>query len=94
MLSAPLPYVATLSGWITTELGRQPWLVYGLFRTSEGVTSNLSAGNTLFSLLGFIGLYTIAGLLYLTLVIQTVSQGPADLTDRNAPQLIERNGNV
>jgi cytochrome d ubiquinol oxidase subunit I len=94
LLSAPLPYVATLSGWITTEVGRQPWLVYGLFRTSEGVTSNLSAGNTLFSLLGFIGLYTIAGLLYLTLVIKTVSQGPADLPDRNAPQLIERNGNV
>jgi cytochrome bd ubiquinol oxidase subunit I len=77
MLSAPLPYFATLSGWITAEVGRQPWLVYGLFKTEQGVTSNLSAGNTLFSLLGFLGLYLIAGLLYLFLILKTVAQGPA-----------------
>jgi cytochrome d ubiquinol oxidase subunit I len=76
MLSAPLPYVATLSGWITTEVGRQPWLVYGLLKTEQGVTSNLSAGNAMFSLLGFIGIYIVAGLLYLLLIFKTISRGP------------------
>jgi cytochrome d ubiquinol oxidase subunit I len=76
MLSAPLPYVATLAGWITTEVGRQPWLVYGLLKTEQGVTSNLSAGNAMFSLLGFIGIYLVAGLLYLLLIFKTISRGP------------------
>ncbi len=76
MLSAPLPYVATLAGWITTEVGRQPWLVYGLFKTEQGVTSNLSAGNAMFSLLGFLGIYLVAGLLYLFLIFKTVDRGP------------------
>ena len=78
MLSAPLPYFATLAGWITTEVGRQPWLVYGLLQTKQGVTSNLSAGNTLFSLIGFLGLYLVAGLLYIFLIIKNFVQGPAD----------------
>jgi cytochrome d ubiquinol oxidase subunit I len=77
MLSAPLPYFATLAGWITAEVGRQPWLVYGLFKTAQGVTSNLSAGNTLFSLLGFLGLYLIVSLLYLLLILKSIEQGPA-----------------
>ena len=77
MLSAPLPYVATLSGWITAEVGRQPWLVYGLFKTEQGVTSNLSAGNAMFSLLGFLGIYLVGGLLYLFLVFKTIDRGPA-----------------
>jgi cytochrome d ubiquinol oxidase subunit I len=77
MLSAPLPYVATLSGWITAEVGRQPWLVYDLFKTEQGVTSNLSAGNAMFSLLGFLGIYLVGGLLYLFLIFKTIDRGPA-----------------
>jgi len=81
MLSAPLPYIATLSGWITTEVGRQPWLVYGLFKTEQGVTSNLSAGNAMFSLLGFLGIYLVAGLLYIFLIFKTVDRGPTSPVD-------------
>jgi len=85
MLSAPLPYVATLAGWITTEVGRQPWLVYGLFKTEMGVTDNLSAGNAMFSLLGFLAIYTIAGLLYLFLVFKAIDRGPASQFDEEKP---------
>ena len=47
----PFPYIANTMGWYTAELGRQPWLVYNLMRTSEGVSPTVSAGNTLFLLL-------------------------------------------
>jgi hypothetical protein len=49
MLSAPLPYFATIAGWMTTEIGRQPWLVYGLMRTVEGASPHVSSGNVLFT---------------------------------------------
>jgi len=84
MLSVPFPYIANTAGWVTAEVGRQPWLVYGLVRTSEGSSSNVSAANGLFTLLGFMGLYTILSILVLFLVQLTVSQGPAPaMSDRD-----------
>src|SRR5207253_3368183 len=59
MLSLPLPYIANTAGWMTAELGRQPWLVYSLLRTQHGFSSNVSAGNGLFTLLGFMGVYAL-----------------------------------
>jgi cytochrome bd ubiquinol oxidase subunit I len=76
MLAVPFPYIATTAGWTTAELGRQPWLVYGLIRTAQGSSQNVSAGNTLFTLLGFMGLYLILGILFLFLVSREVSRGP------------------
>lgn len=76
MLITPLPYIATLAGWVTAEAGRQPWLVYGLLKTEEGVTNNLSAGNVMFSIIGFLGIYLVAGLLYLFLIYKTIANGP------------------
>ncbi len=75
-LLAPFPYIANTAGWYTAELGRQPWLVYNLLRTSEGASPTVSAGNTLFTLLGFIGLYLLLGLLFVILVGKTVNKGP------------------
>lgn len=77
MLVTPLPYIATLAGWVTAEAGRQPWLVYGLLKTEAGVTNNLSAGNVMFSIIGFLGIYLVAGLLYLFLVYRTIQSGPS-----------------
>lgn len=77
MLMAPFPYIATTAGWMTAELGRQPWLVYGLFRTAEGNSPLVGSGNVLFSLLGFLGLYALLGLLFLFLFFETISRGPA-----------------
>ncbi|HUH63777.1 MAG TPA: cytochrome ubiquinol oxidase subunit I [Terracidiphilus sp.] len=77
LLSFPLPYIANTAGWMTAELGRQPWLIYGLMRTSEGYSNTVSAGNGLFTLLGFMGLYALLGLLFTVLVYREISHGPA-----------------
>jgi cytochrome d ubiquinol oxidase subunit I len=77
MLSFPFPYIANTTGWMTAELGRQPWLVYGLMRTAEGISPTVSAGNSLFTLLGFMGMYMLLGLLFLFLVMREVFHGPA-----------------
>ncbi|HTS66971.1 MAG TPA: cytochrome ubiquinol oxidase subunit I [Candidatus Acidoferrales bacterium] len=78
MLSVPFPYIATTAGWMTAEMGRQPWLVYGLMRTSAGASSQVSAGNALFTLLGFMGMYTILGILFLFLIYLEVERGPGE----------------
>ncbi len=76
MLSFPLPYVANIAGWMTAEIGRQPWVVYGLMRTAMGSSQNVSAGNTLFTLLGFLGLYLLLGILFLMLIYREIHHGP------------------
>jgi len=76
MLSAPFPFIANTAGWTTAELGRQPWLIYGLVRTTEGSSPLVSAGNTLFTLIGFMGMYTVLGILYLFLMYRELDRGP------------------
>jgi cytochrome d ubiquinol oxidase subunit I len=76
MLSLPFPYIANTAGWMTAELGRQPWLVYGLMRTADGYSKTVSAGNGLFTLLGFMGMYTVLGILFLFLVRREIEHGP------------------
>jgi cytochrome d ubiquinol oxidase subunit I len=76
LLSFPLPYIANTAGWMTAELGRQPWLIYGLMRTSEGYSNTVSAGNGLFTLIGFMGLYTLLGLLFTVLIYREIATGP------------------
>jgi cytochrome bd ubiquinol oxidase subunit I len=76
MLSLPFPFIANTAGWITAEVGRQPWLIYGLMRTSTGASPQVSAGNVWFTLLGFLGLYTILGILFLFLVYREIEAGP------------------
>jgi cytochrome d ubiquinol oxidase subunit I len=76
LLSFPLPYIANTAGWMTAELGRQPWLIYGLMRTSEGFSNTVSASNGLFTLIGFMGLYTLLGLLFTVLIYREISLGP------------------
>ncbi|MEP5255007.1 MULTISPECIES: cytochrome ubiquinol oxidase subunit I [Winogradskyella] len=76
MFMLPFPYIANTTGWYTAELGRQPWLVYNLLKTSEGISPTVSSGNTLFTLLGFIGLYILLGLLFLMLAGKIINKGP------------------
>jgi cytochrome bd ubiquinol oxidase subunit I len=76
MLAIPFPFIANTAGWFTAELGRQPWLAYGLFRTSEGVSPLVSSGSVLFTLIGFAGIYLIMGLLYIVLMVREVGHGP------------------
>ena len=76
MLLAPFPYIATTAGWITAELGRQPWLVYGLMRTDAGMSPLVSVGNGLFTLIGFMGMYAALAVLFLFLVYLEIQRGP------------------
>jgi cytochrome d ubiquinol oxidase subunit I len=83
MLSFPLPYIANTAGWMTAELGRQPWLIYGLMRTEVGFSSHVSAGNTLFTLLGFLGLYSVLSILFVILVYREIIRGPGPPVSAN-----------
>lgn len=71
----PLGFVATILGWLTAEIGRQPWLVYGLMRTSEGV-SPIAAGNVVWSLALFCLFFGIIGASYFYYTIRTLENGP------------------
>jgi cytochrome d ubiquinol oxidase subunit I len=76
MLAFPFPYIANTAGWMTAEVGRQPWLVYGLLRTDDGFSANVSAGNGLFTLLGFMGLYALLTVFFLFLMYRHLEEGP------------------
>jgi cytochrome d ubiquinol oxidase subunit I len=76
MLSMPFPFIANTAGWMTAELGRQPWLIYGLMRTAAGPSMQVSGGNTLFTLIGFMGMYSLLAMLFLFLVRREFEHGP------------------
>lgn len=85
MLAFPFPYIANTLGWMTAELGRQPWLIYGLFRTSQGYSKVVSGGDVVFTLIGFVGLYFVLGVLFLFLVGREISHGPTAGVHREEP---------
>jgi cytochrome d ubiquinol oxidase subunit I len=76
MLAFPFPFIANSAGWVVAEFGRQPWLVYGLMRTVDGTSQLVHPGQTVFTCLGFAGLYFVLGLLFLFLVGREVNHGP------------------
>jgi cytochrome d ubiquinol oxidase subunit I len=78
LLAMPFPFIANTAGWFTTEIGRQPWVVFGLLPTTLGSSFILSSGNVLFTLIGFAGMYLLLGLLVVVLVVyETLGRGPA-----------------
>jgi cytochrome bd ubiquinol oxidase subunit I len=76
LLALPFPYIANFAGWLTAELGRQPWTVYGLMRTADGFSANVSAANALFTLLGYMGLYALLSVFLLFLFGRLIAKGP------------------
>jgi cytochrome d ubiquinol oxidase subunit I len=79
--AAPLGFVAVLAGWTTTEVGRQPWTVYGVMRTADSVSPSLSGGDVLVSLLGYMAVYLIifpAGVYFMARVVRA---GPSDAAE-------------
>jgi len=77
VLLVPFPFIANTAGWLTAELGRQPWVVYGLQRTAQGSSPHVASGNVLFSLIGFAGTYTVLAILFLYLAYRELDHGPA-----------------
>src|SRR6266571_2227562 len=76
MVCFPLPYIANTAGWMTAELGRQPWLIYGLMRTAQGISPRVAAGNAWFTLIGFMGMYAVLSILWLFLIYREIELGP------------------
>jgi cytochrome d ubiquinol oxidase subunit I len=83
MLLAPFPYIATTAGWLTAEVGRQPWVVFGLMRTAVGSSVEVSAGNAMFTLIGFAGMYSLLAVLFLFLLYLEVNRGPEAAADEH-----------
>jgi len=79
MLAFPFPYIANTLGWMTAELGRQPWLIYGIFQTHDGYSKVVTSGDTIFTLIGFIGLYFVLGVLFLYLAGREIANGPDEV---------------
>jgi cytochrome d ubiquinol oxidase subunit I len=76
MLVMPFPYIANEAGWMVTEVGRQPWIVYGLVRTAEGASPTVVAGEAIFTTIGFAGMYFLLGVLFLLLILREIAAGP------------------
>ncbi len=76
LYSIPLPYIACQIGWIVAEVGRQPWIVYGVLKTSDAVSKSVSAGQVIFSLAGFTLLYGFLAIVDFYLLTKFAKQGP------------------
>ncbi|HIV75591.1 MAG TPA: cytochrome ubiquinol oxidase subunit I [Candidatus Pseudogracilibacillus intestinigallinarum] len=77
-----LPFIANTAGWILTEIGRQPWVVYGIMRTEDAVSPSVSAGEMLFSLLTFVTLYTILAIITIYLFVRHIKKEDHDEKER------------
>lgn len=76
-LSFPTGFIAVLCGWFTAEVGRQPWVVYGMLRTKDAVTPSLTTGDVIFSLLAYIAVYGTFGSFGLYYIYRLLRDGPS-----------------
>ncbi|WP_030666016.1 cytochrome ubiquinol oxidase subunit I [Streptomyces cellulosae] len=81
VLTLAFPLIANSWGWIFTEMGRQPWVVYGLFQTRDAVSPGVSQGEVLTSMIVFTSLYAILAVIEVRLLAKYVKAGPPELTD-------------
>src|SRR6266850_1674741 len=96
-LSFPLPFIATLTGWFTAEVGRQPWTIYGLLRTADAVTPFLTARTVLISLIVYCAVYTFIfafGIFYIYRLLRAGPGGrlvvqPAEATPRRPMSIVD-----
>jgi len=78
LFAVPFPYLANETGWIAAEVGRQPWAVFRVLRTSEAVSTVVPAGNILFSIVVFSLIYALIGVAGLTIILRTIRGGPEE----------------
>ncbi|MCU0573009.1 MAG: cytochrome ubiquinol oxidase subunit I [Syntrophobacteraceae bacterium] len=76
LYAIPLPYIALQAGWIVAEVGRQPWVVYGVMKTADAV-SPIAVSQVMTSLIAFIGVYTLLGIVAFYLIASAARKGPA-----------------
>ncbi|WP_186580604.1 cytochrome ubiquinol oxidase subunit I [Aquibacillus kalidii] len=75
-----LPLIGSATGWIMTEIGRQPWVVFGYMTTADAVSPNVSAGQVLFSLITFSAIYLLLAIVMAYLFIRVIKKGPVEET--------------
>lgn len=76
--SISLPFIGNTAGWIMTEIGRQPWTVFGLMRTEDSISPSVSAGQILFSVIAFSTIYLILAIVMVFLFVRVIKKGPND----------------
>ncbi len=79
MWAIPFPLIACQLGWITAEVGRQPWIVYNVMRTKDAISGVVSGGEVLFSIILFALIYMLIGSLYVYLLVKEVKHGPEEI---------------
>ena len=72
----PFPYIANATGWYVAEMGRQPWIVYGLQKTADGVSSTVTAGEVWTTIIGFSAVYVLAAIAAIYLAVKHIKKGP------------------
>lgn len=88
MISLPfIPLLANSFGWIFTETARQPWAVFGLIKTSDGVSQVVSAGSVLFTMIVFTLLYGVLAVIEIGLTLKVIKNGPSEELDYADPEL-------
>ncbi len=85
VLAVPLPMIAIQLGWMTAEVGRHSWIVYGLLRTRDAVSKVVPASHVLFSIVLFSIIYALLGALWLHLLRKEIVHGPATAPTPAAP---------
>ncbi len=80
-----LPFIASSTGWIFTEMGRQPWVVFGLFKTEDAVSPGVGAAEVAITLVGFTLLYGVLALIAGRIFVRTARKGPASEEDADEP---------
>jgi cytochrome d ubiquinol oxidase subunit I len=83
--TAPLGFIAVLAGWTTTEVGRQPWTIYGLFRTADSVSPSLTGPDVLLSLVGYMVVYLLMYPAGVAVMARMVREGPSEASMAQAP---------
>ena len=83
----PLPYLANEFGWIAAEVGRQPWAVYRVLRTADAASKVVPPGQILFSLILFIFVYALIGIVGISILLRLIRKGPAELDIHEAENL-------
>ena len=74
-----LPFIANSVGWLMTEMGRQPWVVFGVMKTEDAVSPNVTAGEVLFSLISFSTLYAILAGVCVYLFVRTIKKDASQM---------------
>ena len=92
--SVLLPQLGNQVGWFSAEMGRQPWVVYGLLRTSDALSKSVRSNQVMFSLILFTFIYTVLFALFIYLLNKKIRHGFDEITTEDLPEHSKRNNPI